>query len=112
MLLFWVVITPMELCTAFLSGSCGKNHACSVSCFSVNFIQFYMADIGTQRCAACPMLGYPLVGGTRQRRFAGNSFEPCKPPENAQTLTSGVYYPGALPGRGVGPVLSLGNISI
>src|SRR5688572_33234781 len=55
MLLFWVVITPMELCTAFSSGSCGKNHACSVSCFSVNSIQFYMADIGTQRCAACPM---------------------------------------------------------
>src|SRR5688572_29697225 len=55
MLLFWVVITPMELCTAFSSGSCGENHACSVSCFSVNSIQFYMADIGTQRCAACPM---------------------------------------------------------
>jgi hypothetical protein len=31
---------------------------------------------------------YPLVGGTRQRRFAGTSFKPRKLPENAQTPTT------------------------
>jgi hypothetical protein len=30
---------------------------------------------------------YPLVGGTRQRRFDGINFKPCKPLENAQTPT-------------------------
>jgi len=34
---------------------------------------------------------YPLVGGTRQRHFAGTSFEPRKQPENAQTPTSRVH---------------------
>jgi len=35
--------------------------------------------------------GYPLVGGTRQRRFNGTSFKPGKQPENAQTPTSRVH---------------------
>ena len=34
---------------------------------------------------------YPLVGGTRQRRFAGISLEPRKLPENAPTPTSRVH---------------------
>jgi len=34
---------------------------------------------------------YPLVGGTRQRRFAGTSFEPSILPENAATPTSRVH---------------------
>jgi len=34
---------------------------------------------------------YPLVGGTRQRHFAGTSFKPHKLPENAQTPTSRVH---------------------
>jgi hypothetical protein len=34
---------------------------------------------------------YPLVGGTRQRRFDGISFKPRKLPENAQTPTSRVH---------------------
>ncbi len=34
---------------------------------------------------------YPLVGGTRQRRFAGTNLKPCKLPENAQTPTSRVH---------------------
>jgi len=34
---------------------------------------------------------YPLVGGTRQRHFAGTSFKPLKLPENAQTPTSRVH---------------------
>jgi len=35
--------------------------------------------------------GYPLVGGTRQRRFAGISFKLHKLPENAATPTSRVH---------------------
>ena len=31
---------------------------------------------------------YPLVGGTRQRRFAGTNSKPRKLPENAQTPTT------------------------
>jgi hypothetical protein len=34
---------------------------------------------------------YPLVGGTRQRRFAGTNFKLRKLPENAQTPTSRVH---------------------
>jgi hypothetical protein len=34
---------------------------------------------------------YPLVGGTRERRFVGISFKPKKLPENAQTPTSRVH---------------------
>jgi hypothetical protein len=34
---------------------------------------------------------YPLVGGTRQRRFAGTNLKPRKLPENAQTPTSRVH---------------------
>jgi len=34
---------------------------------------------------------YPLVGGTRQRRFGGTSLEPRKLLENAQTPTSRVH---------------------
>ena len=34
---------------------------------------------------------YPLVGGTRGRRFAGINFKPHKLPENAQTPTSRVH---------------------
>jgi len=33
-------------------------------------------------------LRYPLVGGTRQRSFAGTSFEARKVSENAQTPTT------------------------
>ncbi len=33
-------------------------------------------------------LRYPLVGGTRQRRFAGTDSKPRKLPENAQTPTT------------------------
>jgi len=33
-------------------------------------------------------LRYPLVGGTRQRHFAGTSFKPRKTLENAQTPTT------------------------
>ena len=36
-------------------------------------------------------LRYPLVGGTRQRRFDGTNFKPRKLPENAQTPTSRVH---------------------
>jgi hypothetical protein len=36
-------------------------------------------------------LRYPLVGGTRQRHFAGTNFEPSKLLENAQTPTSRVH---------------------
>ena len=36
-------------------------------------------------------LRYPLVGGTRQRHFAGTNFKPHKLPENAQTPTSRVH---------------------
>ena len=36
-------------------------------------------------------LRYPLVGGTRQRRFAGTSFKPHKVLENAATPTSRVH---------------------
>ena len=34
---------------------------------------------------------YPLVGGTRGRRFIGTNFKPPKMPENAQTPTSRVH---------------------
>jgi len=34
---------------------------------------------------------YPLVGGTRQRRFDGTSFEPKKLPENEATPTRRVH---------------------
>ena len=34
---------------------------------------------------------YPLVGGMRERRFAGTSLKPPKLPENAQTPTSRVH---------------------
>ncbi len=36
-------------------------------------------------------LRYPLVGGTRSRRFDGTSFEPRNLPENAPTPTSRVH---------------------
>jgi len=36
-------------------------------------------------------LRYPLVGGTRQRHFAGTSFKPRKPLENAATPTGRVH---------------------
>jgi len=36
-------------------------------------------------------LRYPLVGGTRQRYFAGTNFKPRKLLENAQTPTSRVH---------------------
>jgi len=36
-------------------------------------------------------LRYPLVGGTRQRHFAGTNSKPRKLPENAQTPTSRVH---------------------
>jgi len=36
-------------------------------------------------------LRYPLVGGTRERRFAGTSLEPRNMLENAQTPTSRVH---------------------
>jgi len=35
-------------------------------------------------------LRYPLVGGTRERRFDGTNFKPRKPSENAATPTSRV----------------------
>lgn len=35
-------------------------------------------------------LRYPLVGGTRQRHFAGTNSKPRKLPENAPTPTSRV----------------------
>jgi hypothetical protein len=34
---------------------------------------------------------YPLVGGTRQRHFAGTNLKPRELPENAQTPTSRVH---------------------
>jgi len=34
---------------------------------------------------------YPLVGGTRQRHFAGTNSKPRKLPENAQTPTRRVH---------------------
>jgi len=34
---------------------------------------------------------YPLVGGTRQRHFAGTNFKPHKLLENAPTPTSRVH---------------------
>jgi hypothetical protein len=34
---------------------------------------------------------YPRVGGTRERQFAGTSFEPRKLPENAATPTRRVH---------------------
>ena len=34
---------------------------------------------------------YPLVGGTRERHFAGTNFKPRKLPENAATPTSRVH---------------------
>jgi len=34
---------------------------------------------------------YPLVDGTRRRRFAGTDLKPHKLPENAQTPTSRVH---------------------
>src|SRR3972149_5522995 len=34
---------------------------------------------------------YPLVGGTRSRRFDGTNFKPRKLPENAQTPTCRVH---------------------
>jgi hypothetical protein len=37
-------------------------------------------------------LRYPLVGGMRERRFAGTSFEPRKLPENAATPTSRICF--------------------
>jgi len=36
-------------------------------------------------------LRYPLVGGTRQRHFAGTNSRPRKVPENAPTPTSPVH---------------------
>jgi len=36
-------------------------------------------------------LRYPLVGGTRQRHFAGTNFKPRKLVENAQTPTRRVH---------------------
>jgi hypothetical protein len=36
-------------------------------------------------------LRYPLVGGTRERRFAGTNSKPCKVLENAQTPTCRVH---------------------
>ena len=36
-------------------------------------------------------LRYPLVGGRRQRHFAGTNSKPHKLPENAQTPTSRVH---------------------
>src|SRR6266545_3786185 len=36
-------------------------------------------------------LRYPLVGGTRERHFAGINFKPRKELENAQTPTSRVH---------------------
>jgi len=46
---------------------------------------------------------YPLVGGTRQRRFDGINFKPRKLPENAATPTSRVHavLGGAFIGRHV-----------
>src|SRR5512134_3671456 len=41
-------------------------------------------------------LRYPLVGGTRQRHFAGTNFKPRKLPKNAQTpTTTRALAPGA-----------------
>jgi len=34
-------------------------------------------------------LRYPLVGGTRQRRFGGTNIKPRKPPENAHAVPTG-----------------------
>jgi len=41
-------------------------------------------------------LRYPLVGGTRQRRFDGTNFKPRKVPENAQTpiIMTPAYFAG------------------
>src|SRR5688572_19791101 len=55
-------------------------------------------------------MGYPLVGGRRQRHFARTNSKPRKLLKNAQTPTTcpgvscrgSVHYPGALPGRCVG----------
>jgi hypothetical protein len=57
---------------------------------------------------AAQRLRYPLVGGTRERRFAGTNSKPRKLPKNAATPTTlapayfavvRVHYPGVLPGR-------------
>jgi len=48
-------------------------------------------------------LRYPLVGGTRQRRFAGTNFKPRNVPENAQTPTS--MAPAKFAGDRVQPVV-------
>src|SRR5215207_4874042 len=51
--------------------------------------------LGSFFCISCREvpngLRYPLVGGTRQRHFAGTSSKPHKLPENAQTPTSRVH---------------------
>ena|SRR6266498_1595888 len=47
----------------------------------------------SRSCDGWPPNGerYPLVGGTRQRRFAGINLKPRKRLENAQTPTSRVH---------------------
>jgi hypothetical protein len=52
---------------------------------------------------------YPLVGGTRQRRFAGTSLKPRKLPKNAQTPTSRVH---AVLGCGVANKIISGKSAI
>jgi hypothetical protein len=47
-------------------------------------------------------LRYPLVGGTRRRRFAGTNFKPRKVPENAQTP---ITTPAPACGASVTPML-------
>jgi hypothetical protein len=48
---------------------------------------------GTSTEAFVPLNGerYPLVGGTRSRRFDRTNFKPHKPSENAATPTSRVH---------------------
>jgi len=50
-----------------------------------------LSSIGLRNQQAPNGVRYPLVGGTRQRRFDGTGFEPKKLPENAATPTSRVH---------------------
>ena len=54
-------------------------------------LQFFSLETGVTHVVTVHSLRYPLVGGTRQRCFAGTNSKPRKMLENAQTPTSRVH---------------------
>jgi hypothetical protein len=74
-------------------------------------LQFFSLALGVLYVFAVHSWRYPLVGGTRQRRFDGTNFQPRKLPENAPSPPVGCTLHAVLGGV-VSEILCSGSGSV